>query len=547
MAFRYLIPLLLFLVACTSQSPRVVTTPTPFQPLPLTTPFTVPFSGATKGDTLPSPTPELEGIWITPAAPPRLRRTLEALHLPAAERAGASLILDLEPTQPTISWVYALAGPFPTLRDGVSFEELQRAWRGESLFNGHPLLMDPSTRLAFTAKWGEAGAGAVAEVTEDSLLAQAWEQGAFAILPFEALEPRWKVLAIDGQSPIQKSFDLERYPLQIGFRLSGAQAQAIALPSTNREPEKLTTLVLTGVTALVRATAYRMEQKGILYPGEAIGNWLREADLAHINNEVPFFSKCPPPNPNQKLLIFCSHPRYIDLFLDLGIDLIELSGDHFDNYGRVAMEETLALYRQKGLVYYGGGSNLKEALQPLLLEHNRNRLAFIGCNVKEGYAKATETSPGAAPCLWENLTQTIRHLREQGFLVVMTFQHQECYAPVPCYGMPEDFHMVAEAGAIIVSGSQAHFPQRMEFYSGAFIHYGLGNLFFDQDERTSDLPPGVRNEFLDRHVFYNGQHISTELLTAILEDFARPRPMTPEERRSFLESYFRISGWEPIP
>lgn len=464
-----------------------------------------------------------------------------------AERANASLILDLEPTQPTISWVYALAGPFPTLRDGVTFEELRRAWRGESLFNGHPLLMDPSTRLAFTAKWGEPGAGAVIEVAEDSLLTQAWEQGAFAILPFEALESRWKVLAIDGQSPIQKTFDPARYPLQIGFRLSGPDAAKFTLPSGNRQGEKLTTVVLTGVTALVRATAYRMEQKGVLYPGEAIGHWLREADLAHINNEVPFFSKCPPPNPNQVSLIFCSSPRYIDLFLDLGIDLIELSGDHFDNYGRVAMEETLALYRQKGLVYYGGGSNLKEALQPLLIEHNGNRLAFIGCNVKEGYAKATETSPGAAPCLWDYLTETIRDLRRQGFLVVMTFQHQECYAPVPCYGMIEDFHTVAEAGATIVSGSQAHFPQQMEFYNGAFIHYGLGNLFFDQDERTGDLPLGVRNEFLDRHVFYNGRHISTELLTAILEDLARPRPMTPEERRAFLEMYFRVSGWTPVP
>ncbi|MFO3796000.1 MAG: CapA family protein [Anaerolineales bacterium] len=543
MAFKYLIALLLFLVACTSsQSPRVVATPTPFQPLPLATPFT-----NFKMETLPSPTPELEGMWITPAAPPQLRRTLEALNLPLAERASASLILDLELKQPTISWVYALAGPFPTLRDGVTFEELQRAWRGESLFNGHSLLMAPSTRLALTAKWGEPGAGAAIEIAEDSLLAQAWEQGAFAILPFEALEPRWKVLAIDGQSPIQKSCDAAHYPLQIGFRLSGTAATELTLPSSNRQAEKLTTLVLTGVTALVRATAYRMEQKGVLYPGEAIGHWLREADLAHINNEVSFFSKCPPPDPNQATLIFCSSPKYIDLLLDLGVDLIEWSGDHLDNYGRVAMEETLDLYRQKGLVYYGGGSNLKEALQPLLIEHNGNRLAFIGCDAKEGYAKASETSPGAAPCLWDYLSDTIHNLRQQGFLVVMTFQHQECYAPTPCYGMIADFHKAAEAGAAIVSGSQAHFPQQMEFYNGAFIHYGLGNLFFDQDERTSDLPLGVRNEFLDRHVFYDGRHISTELLTAILEDLARPRQMTSEERRAFLEMYFRISGWTPVP
>lgn len=476
-----------------------------------------------------------------------LRQQLEALQLPFVERATASLLLDLEPTHSTVRWVYALAAPFPTLRDGVTFEALQRAWQGRERFNGRPLLMERSTRLAFASRWGEPGEGAVLEVPAEALLDRAWAEAAFAILPFEALEPRWKVLAVDGISPIHNDFDAERYPLQIGFAVQGVDAAPITLPPTNRQAEKLTTVVLTGVTALVRATAYRMEQKGVLYPGEAIGAWLRQADIAHINNEVPFFSKCPLPDPNQRSLIFCSDPRYIELFLHLGVDVIELSSEHFNDYGRQAMDETLALYRQKGLVYYGGGKDLTEARQPLLIEHHGNRLAFIGCNAKQNYPKAAENTPGAAPCLWDDLTNRIQQLREQGFLVIMTFQHNECYAPTPCYGMVRDFHTVAEAGATIVSGSQAHFPQPMEFYNGAFLHYGLGNLFFDQDERTSSLPKGVRNEFLDRHVFYEGRHISTELLTAVLEDLSRPRPMTEEERRAFLAEYFQTSGWTPIP
>ncbi len=540
MAFRSLIFLLLFLLACAPAT--VPPTPTPLSPLPSASPAPSPENAVTPFATQT----QRKGIWITPAAPAALRQRLEA-QFPPAPRETAALFLDLEPARPTLSWVYALVGPFPTVRDGVTFEALQRAWRGESLFNGRPLLMEPATRLAFTSLWGAPGPDAVLEVPAERLLERAWADGAFAILPFESLEPRWKVLAVDGVSPIQKDFDLQRYPLQIGFALQGEEAARVELPQTNRDPAHMTTLVLTGVTALVRATAYRMEQKGVLYPGQAIGDWLRQADLAHINNEVPFFSRCPFPDPNQRSLIFCSHPRYFDLFLALGIDLIELAGDHFDNYGRAAMEETLALYRQNGLIYYGGGANLEEATRPLLLEHHRNRLAFLGCNAKEGYPKATETTPGAAPCLWDELEAKIRQLRAYGFLVIVTFQHQECYAPSPCYGMVRDFHRVAEAGAVIVSGSQAHFPQIMEFYEGAFVHYGLGNLFFDQDERTSSLPEGVRNEFLDRHVFYEGRHLSTELLTAILEDLSRPRPMTPEERRAFLESYFRASGWEPIP
>ncbi len=105
--------------------------------------------------------------------------------------------------------------------------------------------------------------------------------------------------------------------------------------------------------------------------------------------------------------------------------------------------------------------------------------------------------------------------------------------------------MMSDAGASIVSGSQAHFAQVMEFNGSSFIHYGLGNLFFDQ---MGDIPliPGIRREFLDRHVIYDGRYISTELLTAMLEDYARPRPMTEAERADFLNEYFAASGWMPV-
>jgi poly-gamma-glutamate synthesis protein (capsule biosynthesis protein) len=111
-------------------------------------------------------------------------------------------------------------------------------------------------------------------------------------------------------------------------------------------------------------------------------------------------------------------------------------------------------------------------------------------------------------------------------------------SPYPLQNQIESFRGAAEAGAVIVNGSQAHRPQTMEFYAGSFIHYGLGNLFFDQ---MHSLP--LRQEFLDRHVFYAGRHISIELLTALLEDYAQPRPMNPQERAELLAEIFEVSGW----
>jgi poly-gamma-glutamate synthesis protein (capsule biosynthesis protein) len=199
------------------------------------------------------------------------------------------------------------------------------------------------------------------------------------------------------------------------------------------------------------------------------------------------------------------------------------------------------LYNERGWLVFAGGANQDEAIQARTIEHNGNRLAFIGCNsFGPGGAWATDSQPGAARCDYDAITASMQALRAEGVLPIFTFQHTESYVYNPLPAQERDFRSMIDAGAIIVSGSQAHFPQIMEFYNDGFIHYGLGNLFFDQ----MDVPVvGTRREFIDRHIFYDGRHISTELLTAMLEDYARPRPMTTDERRNFLSDIFAAAGW----
>lgn len=159
---------------------------------------------------------------------------------------------------------------------------------------------------------------------------------------------------------------------------------------------------------------------------------------------------------------------------------------------------------------------------------------------------ATDASPGSAPCDFDQVSAEIRSLRSAGYLPIMTFQYNEYYQSNPTDYEQRDFLAMASAGAVIVSGSQAHMPAAMEFSGGSFVHYGLGNLFFDQ--MSIQMPDGsrsddTRNVFVDRHVFYAGRYINTELLTYIIEDYARPRLMTGPERIDFLKEIFRAAGW----
>ena len=225
---------------------------------------------------------------------------------------------------------------------------------------------------------------------------------------------------------------------------------------------------------------------------------------------------------------------------DVGTDVVELTGDHFSDWGTEAMFHTLDLYQARGWRYYGGGANLAEGRKALLLEDHGNRIAFIGCNEKGGsFAQASETNPGAAACDMDWMAGEITRLKTADYLVIATFQHQEYYTYEPQPDQQRDFRQMAGAGADIVSGSQAHQPQGMEFLNNSFIHYGLGNLFFDQ----YSLCEACRQGLIDHHVFYDGRYISTELLPILFVDYARSRPMTLEEANALFQVLFRASGW----
>ncbi len=455
----------------------------------------------------------------------------------------------------SVTLVYALVAPFPTVTDGVSLEELKRAWVegiAPRPFDGQPLLMDESTRATLRALWGEPASRAARIVPGGQLLDTAWsEMPAWAIVPFDALQPKWKVLTIGGQSPIRKNFDLSAYPLVVNLVLQSqeeVQSSVLSLPPPNYDPGKLTTVIMTGVTALVRATALTMELKGTTYPGERIRDVMREADIAHVSNEIPFYTGCTYPKGNQVALVFCSDPKYIELLTDIGTDVVELTGNHFADRGSAGMRETIEIYKENGLPYFGGGLDLDDALKPALIEVNGNKIAFIGCNKPDvgRFPTATDIQPGAAPCKFDILTRQINALKAQGYVVISTFQWNESYDSRPSPQQMDDFQLMADSGASVVSGSQAHYAQMMEFYSNAFIHYGLGNLFFDQMGDQDWMPPGIRRVFLDRYVIYNGKLISVELIPAMVEDYARPRLMTEQERAGFLQEYFFYSGWIPF-
>ncbi|NWF68216.1 MAG: CapA family protein [Chloroflexi bacterium] len=431
-----------------------------------------------------------------------------------------------EPSQARFLLVPAVA--FPSLHYSIDSAALRSVAGGA---------YDPNLILGFTA-WTALQNVAIAispdtrVVMDDELLDALWrERTAYTLLPFDDLTTRFRMLRVDEMLPIDH--DLAVYPF----------AWQSAAP--NYDPARLTRILLSGVTALARNTLTALDQNGLAWAGEAILPYVSRADFFHMSNEVSFAPRCPASD-EPVLGSFCAVDAHFDLFTYLGADIIELTGNHNNDYGYSAYLRTLAMFHDAGMVTIGGGRTLAEARTPYSIEHNGSRIAMLACNwngpyyalVNEDATQAGGVRPGAAYCEMDWLSAIIPQLAAASDVVVVTVQYAEYEQYTPIERQVWHYRQLADLGADIVVGTQAHKPQTFEFYTPlnsddeVLLHYGMGNLFFDQPFW------GNRRFFMDQLLIYTGRLLTVDLFTGIIDDLARPRPMTAEERLNFLQFMF---------
>jgi capsule synthesis protein PGA_cap len=514
----------------------------------------------------PTATASAPGVFIQEGVPqatiqPALDKLIASgyVQVDAPENAVVQFTVGENPDAVlTTQVIYALVAPFQTVPDAVAWNDLKAFWLGQSdslpPFEAQPTLVVPvevifpmvtlldkhAETVQFTDKEGKVGSGLYEQI---SIVPDV-----MTILPFDQLEPRWKVLTIDGLSPLDKSLNVDAYPLKLTVGVTADDSvrdTVIGLlepdwQTTNRDPSKISSVVMTGVTALTRSTAWYIENEGADFPSLNIAPFFADHDILHVSSEVSFTPKCPPPDLFAEK--FCAKPSYLDVLTLIGVDIVELTGNHNNDFGINADLFTLDLFDQTGIPFYGGGRNVEEAMKPhILTTPDGTRVAFVGCNSTGPFpAYATAETPGAAPCGdWAWIKQAIHDLKANNLadVVIATVQYHESQSYTPEEQQVPDFAALADAGADIVSGSQAHVPQGFLVTPTSFIHYGVGNLFFDQMDFIEN-----RQMFADKHILYGGRHISTVLFTGIIEDYSQPRPMTPQERADFLKLIFSAGG-----
>jgi poly-gamma-glutamate synthesis protein (capsule biosynthesis protein) len=438
--------------------------------------------------------------------------------------------------------ILILSVPFINKNKNVSFEELQQIWIEDNEENDEIFLwIQPEIGLFLQFIFGEKAGTSVLPSTTIPEKCNQFE--CFRISTFIDANPQWRIIEVDHQSPLKPSFDKLIYPLIYRIYMNNnneithTTKEPINIVSkSNYDPALLTSVLITGTTALVRNAAYQIEQNGFSFPTENLKDLFNMVDIIHVSNEVPFYSSCPPAIPVRQEMRFCADPSYIEVFKLIGVDVVELTGNHLLDWGPEAFLETLTIYQTNGFDTYGGGKNPEEAQKPLILDHNGNQIAFLGCNLPGPENNwVSEDRPGSLRCNLDEMEGKLKQLSENGINPIFTFQHNEFNTFRATQQMRDDFWRMAKAGAVIVSGSQAHYPQGIDFVDQSFIHYGLGNFLFDQMYSYWSMAT------IDVHYFYNNQYINTHQYAIINQDYGQPRLMNEEESTLLLEKIYNNS------
>lgn len=308
-------------------------------------------------------------------------------------------------------------------------------------------------------------------------------------------------------------------------------------------PEKDTVLTFaqTGVTALSRGMDTKLNSVGnATYFAEKIGGFLSGFDLTHTSNESSFTSYANSRN-------ICSDPRFIDTLTAIGLDIVELTGNHNQDCGDEAARNTIDIYNEHGIKVVGGGKTASEAAVPLEINEKGNGITFLAYNQSTGGATYDNT-PGANQYYEENVIKEIAAAKERGDFVLIDVQYYECseydytyentgcdYANSAAGDQVGFFRHLIDLGADMVVGTSAHQPQTFELYGNGVIYYGLGNLFFDQV-----WWPGTTRSLILGHYFYNGKLLQTKISPTVYDRAMQTSLMNEADAEWFINRLAKV-------
>ena len=251
------------------------------------------------------------------------------------------------------------------------------------------------------------------------------------------------------------------------------------------------------------------------WPYEETADILRAADIAFVNLETPLIKDCPLVNDGFK---FCGSDKNIEGLLFSGVDVASLANNHAGNYGLDAINYTVSLLNNNGILATGLNGPVYKDVRGL-------KFAFLGYNdigyKQEGISWTDEVK----------VRSDIAEAKKNADVVIVIFHWGVEYRDQPDNRQRYLGHFTIDAGADLVIGNHPHWIQPVEIYKGKLITYAHGNFVFDQEWSLK-----TKQGIVGKYTFYDNKLVDVEFLPILIENYGQPHFLTGDAKKGILES-----------
>ena len=162
----------------------------------------------------------------------------------------------------------------------------------------------------------------------------------------------------------------------------------------------------------------------------------------------------------------------------MGIDLLTVANNHTMDQGREAFRETLALLRDVGIEYIGGGLTPEEAKETKIIELSGKKIGVIAFCEHE-FSWIDDYGIGANGFDPLVSLEEIRELKKNcDYLIALYHGGRENFR-YPSPTLQKVCRSIVRHGADLVICQHTHCVGAEEKYQGSTIVYGQGNTLFD--------------------------------------------------------------------
>ncbi|NJL49241.1 MAG: hypothetical protein HC929_19550 [Leptolyngbyaceae cyanobacterium SM2_5_2] len=366
---------------------------------------------------------------------------------------------------------------------------------------------------------------------------------------------------------------------------SAPAASASPKPPANRPTVVDTALEPVGVISHQKPTPVPADKVTLLFGGdisldsldysklEEEGGFFAEvedyfqADVSMVNLANPLATAATTLNEglHQK-----TRPDAVELLVESGIDIVNLTNSNLMQYGAEGLSETLTALDSKGLYRVGAGRNAMEARRPEILDVKGKRIAYLsyamggdnaamdttalkeraGADDKavakelENFKRSTafKDRAGFNAQNMPEIVADLQAIRNEVDWIVVNFRWVEHLDEKPNFVQTNLARLAIDQGADVVVGYHPTVVQGGEIYKGRPIAYSLGDFVFKADQPVEDQDSAMLK------VSLQDDKMKVEFVPVRVRD-SRPKTLTGQEGEAVLQRIQQASAQfeNPIP